>query len=200
LIFHRRLSTLHVPLQIAAVIWIGLILTAQRPNAWSRIWFSLAALFMIWASAGLVGLIKDLRVRRLGNMSVATVAILFVFAGTCLAGAMQLATLPKAWVNEGREELVVRFLQENIDEKDIIVAPTPQDAPLRYYSRLYGMPEQYYHRTTEFNRAFIVTVPVLGQYLDAVIMDYGLMDVVDLNSVRLLKEINGINIYEAIHK
>jgi hypothetical protein len=62
------------------------------------------------------------------------------------------------------------------------------------------MPEQYYYRTTEFNRAFIVTVPVLGQYLEAVIMDFGLMDVVDLNSVKLLKEINGMNIYEVIHK
>lgn len=111
-----------------------------------------------------------------------------------------MATLPQAWVHKGREELAVRFLQENIGEQDIIVAPTPQDAPLWYYSRLYGVPEQYYYRTTEFNRAFIVTVPVLGQYFDAVIMDYGLMDVVDLNSVKLLKEINGMNIYEAIHK
>jgi hypothetical protein len=200
LIFHRRLSTLRVPLQVAAVLWVGLILIVQRPNAWSRIWFSLAALFMIWASAGLVGLIKDLHLRRLGNVSAATIAILVVFAGTFLAGVRQLATFPQTWTDKSREELAVLFLKDNIQGKDIIVAPTPQDVPLWYYSRLYGVPERYFRRTTEFNRVFIVTVPVLGQYLDAVIMDYELMDVVDLASVKLLKEINGINIYEAIHK
>jgi hypothetical protein len=200
LVFHGRLSTLRVPLQVATVVWVGLILLVQRPNAWSRIWFSLAALFMIWAAAGLAGLIKDFHLRRLGNISAATIVILVVFAGTFLVGTRQLATLPQAWAHKGREELAVRFLRENIGEQDIIVAPTPQDARLWYYSRLYGMPEKYYYPTTEFNRAFIVTVPVLGQYLDAVIVDYGLMNAVDLNSVKLLKEINGMNIYEVMHK
>jgi hypothetical protein len=200
LIFHRRLSTLHVPLQIAAVIWIGLILAVQRPNAWSRIWFSLAALFMIWASAGLIGSIKSFHLHRLRDVSIATIMILFLFAGTFVAGVRRLADFPRIWKGSGREELAIMYLKDEIRANDIIVAPTPQDAPLWYYSRLHGIPERYFRRTTEFNHAYIITVPVLGQYREAVIMDFGLTDVIDLDSLKLIKEINGMNIYEAIHK
>jgi hypothetical protein len=117
-----------------------------------------------------------------------------------LAGARQLVAFPETWNGKSREELAVLFLKDKIQANDIIIAPTPQDAPLWYYSRLYSIPERYFHRTTEFDRAFIVTVPVLGQYRDDVLKDYGLTDVVDLNTMKLIKEINGINIFEVMHK
>jgi 4-amino-4-deoxy-L-arabinose transferase-like glycosyltransferase len=200
LIFHRKVSPLRIPLQVATVIWIGLILILQRPNAWPRIWFPLAALFMIWASAGLVGLVKDIRFAKLGNVSAAAILILVSIIGVLGSGMHRLSTLPQAWAHKGREEQAVLFLKDQLGEQDIIIAPTPQDAPLWYYSRLYGVPEKKFYRTTEFNRAFIVTVPVLGQYLDTVIMDYGLTDVIDLNSMKLVREINGMNIYQVLHK
>jgi 4-amino-4-deoxy-L-arabinose transferase-like glycosyltransferase len=200
LVFHRKLSPLRIPLQVATVLWIGLILILQRPNAWARIWFPLAALFMIWASAGLAGLIKDIRFARLGNVSAAAVLILVAILGVFGSGMPQLSTLPQAWAHQGREEQAVLFIKDKLGEQDIILAPTPQDAPLWYYSRLHGVPDRVFSRSDSFERAFLITVPILGQYKESVIEEYGLTDAVDMQTLKLLKEINGMNIYEVMHR
>ena len=200
LIFHRKVSPLRIPLQVATVIWIGLILILQRPNAWPRIWFPLAALFMIWASAGLVGLIKDIRFTKLGNVSAADILILVAIIGVFGSGMQQLSTLPQAWERKGREEQAVLFIKDKLGEQDIIIAPTPQDAPLWYYSRLHGVPDRYFSKSESFERAFLITVPKLGQYKESVIGEYGLTDAVVMQTLKLLKEINGMNIYEVMHR
>ena len=200
LIFHRKVSPLRIPLQVATVIWIGLILILQRPNAWPRIWFPLAALFMIWASAGLVGLIKDIRFTKLGNVSAADILILVAIIGVFGSGMQQLSTLPQAWAHQGREEQAVLFIKDKLGEQDIIIAPTPQDAPLWYYSRLHGVPDRYFSKSESFERAFLITVPKLGQYKESVIGEYGLTDAVVMQTLKLLKEINGMNIYEVMHR
>jgi len=200
LIFHRRLSSLRIPLQVATVIWIGLILILQRPNAWTRIWFPLAALFMIWASAGLAGLLKDIRLTKIRNVSAAALVILISILWVFAAGVQQLSTLPHAWSFKSREEMAVLILKDRLGEQDIIIAPSPQDAPLWYYSRLHGIPDRYFSRNDSFERAFLITVPRLGQYKESVIEEYGLTDAVDMQTLRLIREINGMNIYEVIHK
>ena len=200
LIFHRRLSAHRVPLQVATVVWIGLILVLQRPDAWSRIWFSLAALFMIWASAGLAGLIKDIRLGRLGNISAATLVITVALVGVFVAGARSLASLPHHWASRGREEQAVLFLKDKLGEGDIIIAPSPEDAPIWYYSKLYGIPDRYFARSKSFAHAYILTVPVLGQYRKSVIDGYGLTDVVDMETLKLVQGYSGLNIYEVTHK
>lgn len=200
LVFHRRLSAQRIPLQVTSAIWIGLVLIIQRPNAWSRIWFSLAVLFMIWASAGFAGLIKDIRLGKFWNISASTVVITCVLIGVFAMGAKLLATLPQAWAFKGREELAALFLKDRLGGQDIIIAPTPQDAPLWYYSRLYGVSDQYFAKNKPFTRAYILTIPVLGQPLHSVIDEFGLTDVVDMQTVRLLLGYSGLNIYEVMHK
>ena len=200
LAFHRRLSRLRIPIQVACVIWIGLVLIVQQPNAWSRIWFSLEALFMIWASAGLAGLLKDIRLTKVRNVSAAALVILISIIWVFAAGMQQLSTLPHAWSFKSREERAVLIIKDMLGEQDIIIAPSPQDAPLWYYSRLHGIPDRYFSRKDSFERAFLITVPKLGQYKESVIEEYGLTDAVDLQTLRLIQEINGMNIYEVIHK
>jgi 4-amino-4-deoxy-L-arabinose transferase-like glycosyltransferase len=200
LVFHRRLSAHRFPLQVAFAIWIGLVLIIQRPNAWSRIWFSLAALFVIWASAGIVGLIKDIRLRNFWNLSASTALITCVLIGVFAVGVKSLATLPQAWASKGREEQAVLFLKDRLGGQDIIIAPSPQDAPLWYYSRLYGISDQYFARNQPFTRAYVLALPVQGQPLHSVIDEFGLTDVVDMQTVRLLQGYSGLNIYEVMHK
>jgi hypothetical protein len=200
LVFHRRLSPLRIPLQVATVIWIVFVLVVQRPSAWPRIWFSLSTLFIIWASAGLVGLIKDFRFSRLKNVSAATVVTICAGIGLFVTGALLLSTLPQAWASKGRDEQVIMFLKDKLGEQDIIVAPTPQDAPLWYYSRVYGIPDRYFARSNSFERAFMVIAPVSGQYRKSVIDEFGLTDVVDLQSLKLVQGFSGLNIYEVMHK
>jgi hypothetical protein len=54
LIFHRRLSTSRVPLQLAALLWIAALIIIQRPDAWAKVWLFLLPLMLLWAAAGTV--------------------------------------------------------------------------------------------------------------------------------------------------
>jgi hypothetical protein len=200
LIFHRKLSTMRIPLQLAMVVWIGIVLVVLQPDALIRIWFSFAALFAIWASAGLVGLLKGFHLRRIKNISVATVVITCAGIVLFIAGVQLLVTLPHTWAVKGRDEKVVMFLKDKLGEQDIIVAPSPQDASLWYYAKIYGIPNRYFTKSNSFNRAFIITNPVNGQYRKSVIEQFGLTDVVDLQSLKLVQGFSGLNIYEVMHK
>jgi hypothetical protein len=95
---------------------------------------------------------------------------------------------------------VVMFLKDKLGEQDIIVAPSPQDASLWYYAKIYGIPNRYFTKSNSFNRAFIITNPVNGQYRKSVIEQFGLTDVVDLQSLKLVQGFSGLNIYEVMHK
>lgn len=200
-IFHRRLSSLRIPIQAPASVWIAIILVVQRPNAWSRIWFPILALFAIWGSAGIAGLIKDFRIPKLRNVSLAIIPVSIAFIWIFSAGIKAIYDIPEAWASKGKEESAILFLKDRLGEQDIIVAPTPQDAPLWYYSRLYGIADRYFSRNSRpFQQAFLITVPKLGQYKQTVLEEFGLADSVDLQEIKLLKEINGMNIYEVPHK
>lgn len=200
LVFHRKLSLLRIPIQVALVIWIGFVLIVLKPGAWSRIWFSLAALFMVWASAGIVGMIKDIHMRRLRNISAATLVIVCTGLALIAAGVRLIPSLSHEWAQKGTDERMILFLKDKLTEQDIIIAPSPQDAPLWYYSRVYGISNRYFDRNKSFTRAFIITLPSEGQYRKSVIEEYGLTDVIDLQSLKLLQGFSGLNIYEVMHK
>ncbi len=145
-------------------------------------------------------MLKDIRLTKIRNVSAAAVLILLASIGVFISGGRQLSTIPQEWSFKGRDERAVLFLRERLGTQDIIIAPTPQDAPLWYYSRLYGIPDRHFSKTISFERAYLVTVPVLGQYHKKVIEEVGLTDMVDMQSLRLIQEITGMNIYEVNHK
>jgi hypothetical protein len=62
LIFHRRISTIRVPIQLSAVLWIFALIILQRPNAWAKVWLFLLPLMLMWAAAGSVGLLRKIRI------------------------------------------------------------------------------------------------------------------------------------------
>lgn len=117
-----------------------------------------------------------------------------------VSGVRQLSSIPQVWSFKGRDERAVLFLMERLGAQDVIIAPTPQDSPLWYYSRLYGIPDRHFSKTSSFERAYLLTVPALGQYRKEVIEEYGLTDAVDMQTLVLIQEINGMNIYEVKHK
>jgi len=95
---------------------------------------------------------------------------------------------------------VVLFIKDKLGKNDAIIAPSPQDATLWYYAKIYGIPDRYFARTKSFDHAFIITMPSSGQYRKSVIEEFGLTDVVDVDTMKLLTAITGLNIYEAAHK
>jgi hypothetical protein len=159
LILHRRISGQKVPLQLAALAWIGILLLAQRPNAWARIWLFLLPLVFIWSAAGIIGSLKALPLKLPQRFSLAAVAVGAAMLVVAIQAIRVLPSLPDQWVAKGEAENIVLFLKDDIQESDFILVTSPDDAPVWYYSRLYGIADAHFDNTRPFNRAFIIVNP-----------------------------------------
>jgi hypothetical protein len=202
LLFHRRLSTTRVPLQLAALLWIIVLLILQRPNAWSKVWVFLQPIILIWAAAGIFGLLQKARLKFARRLSLAAV----VFGLALLAGIWQAARLvpqlPGLWAIRGDEENAVLFVQRQLQEGDLIVVAPPEDAPVWYYSELHGIPDvRFDPRNSAFERALVLVDPVEGQTPASVVAERGPdQTVLDVESARLLETFGKIKVFEVPRK
>jgi hypothetical protein len=194
LVFHRRLSAHRVPIQLAAIAWFAILLLIVRPLPWTRIWFFLLAPVLIWCSAGTAGLLKDFHVKALRNVSPAIILIAGLALYPLIGAVKGVAALPAALTRIGREEAVVLFLRGQLRDGDLIVVPSPENAPIWYYAKVDGISDQYFDANRLYDRAFIVTLPVKEQRAETLAEQYHLTGV-DWSSPRLLQELKGLYIY-----
>jgi hypothetical protein len=132
-----------VPLQAAALLWIGFALIVQRVAPLARVWMFLLPLFTIWASAGLIGLtglaglILPRRLHPAGRWAVFTIAVLLPTAALAAAipGTASMRGAP------GAEEGIARYLQAHIQPGDRVAVQSPVSTPLEYYFLEYGLPQ-----------------------------------------------------------
>ena len=94
--------------------------------------------------------------------------------------------LPAAWAARGDEEAAVLFVQSQLQEGDLIVVASPDDAPVWYYSELHGIPDARFDiRNPAFERTLVLVDPVEGQTPASVIAERGpdptLLDVESCN-------------------
>jgi hypothetical protein len=198
LLFHWRISKIRVPLQAAALGWIAILLVVQRPNAWSKVWVFLQPLMLIWAAAGIFGLLAKARLKFLRNFSLAAVVIALALLGEVWQAAWLAPQLPGLWARRGSDEKTVLYLQNRLQEDDLIVVTAPEDAPVWYYSELHGIPEASFDlRRTNFKRALVLVVPADDQTPASVIADRGPESVpLDVESARLLETIGKMQVFE----
>ena len=202
LLFHRRLSTTRVPLQLAALLWIIVLLILQRPDAWTKVWVFLQPLILIWAAAGILGLLKKVHLKFARGLSVAVI----VFGLALLSGTWQAARLvpqlPGLWAIRGDEENAVLFVQSQLQEGDLIVVAPPDDAPVWYYSELHGIPDvRFDPRNLAFERALVLVDPVEGQTPASVIEERGPeQSILDVESASLLGTFGKIQVFEVPRK
>jgi hypothetical protein len=202
LLFHWRLSTTRVPLQLAAFLWIIVLLILQRPNAWTKVWVFLQPLILIWAAAGIFGLLQKIRLKFVRGLSLAVI----VFGLALLAGIWQAAwlvpQLPGLWAIRGDEENAVLFVQRQLQESDLIVVAPPDDAPVWYYSELHGIPDVRFDlRNSAFERALVLVDPVEGQTPASVIAERGPdQAVLDVESAHLLEAFGKMQVFEVPRK
>ena len=140
LALHRRISRPKVPLQAAALLWIGIALIVQRVAPLARVWMFLLPLFITWASAGLIGLaglILPGRLHAAGRWGVFTIAVLLPAAALAAAipGTASMRGAP------GAEEGVALYLQAHIQPGDRVAVQSPVSTPLEYYFLEYGLPQ-----------------------------------------------------------
>ncbi len=117
------------------------MILVQRPNAWPKVWLFLFPLVLIWAAAGIIGLLAKIRSSILGSLPLAG----GIFGLALLAGIMHAAwlapQLPAAWGGQGDEEKSVLFVQSQLREGDLIIVSPPDDASVWYYSKLHQIPD-----------------------------------------------------------
>jgi hypothetical protein len=201
LIFHRKLSTTRVPLQLATFLWIGVLLIVQRPNAWSKVWVFLLPLMLIWVSAGTFGLLQKVQLKFVGNLSVAGI----VSAVGILFGVWHVLwlvpQLPSLWSEQGDEENAVIFVQSQLQNNDLIVVAPPDDAPVWYYSKLHGIGDQYLDIENPFTRIWVFVDSVESQTPVTVLEKRGPdLLLVDLGSCNLREQFGKMQVYECTHE
>jgi hypothetical protein len=194
LVFHRRLSTHRFPMQLAGLVWFLIVLVIVRPLPWSRIWFFLMAPMLIWCSAGTAGLLKDLRIRRVSNVSVSYVLIAVLMVYSFVGAWQALLALPQARASVGREEAAVLYLAERLEEDDLILTRSPQNAAIWYYGRLHGVPDYHFDPGYSHQRVFLLTRPAKEQRVADLMQRYGLSDAA-WSSPRLLRDFRGLEIF-----
>jgi hypothetical protein len=175
LVFHRRITTQRVPLQLAALAWLAVELPLQRPYPWIKIWSFLFPLFLMWGTAGLLALVKGIRLKALKNTSLAgilTGAVLVVVVSASLTSAMYTYRGVNA---PGEIENTTLFLKSQLQPGDIVVVADPDDAPLWYYFELHQVPPGYVIdiQKEPFQRAFVLVNPAYRQTLKSVINERG---------------------------
>ena len=175
LVFHRRIATHRVPLQLAALVWLAVELLLQRPYPWIKIWSFLFPLFLMWGTAGLLALVKGIHLKAIKNASLAgivTGAVLVVVVSASLISA----TYTYRRVNApGEIENTTLFLKSQLQPGDIVVVADPDDAPLWYYFEMHQVLPGYVIdiQKKPFQRAFVLVNPAYRQTLKSVINDRG---------------------------
>jgi hypothetical protein len=175
LVFHRRIATHRLPLQLAALAWLAVELPVQRPYPWIKIWSFLFPLFLMWGSAGLLALLKNIRLKAWKYASPAgilTGATLVVVVSASLFSAIYHYRTVNA---PGEIESTTLFLKSQLQPGDIVVVANPDDAPLWYYFELHQVPDSYVIdiQKKPFQRAFVLVNPAYKQSLKTVINERG---------------------------
>jgi hypothetical protein len=198
LIFHRRLSGARVPLHLAALAWIATLLLIQRPNAWSKVWVFLLPLMFLWAAAGIFGLLRKVHFGPGGKFSLAAIAFAAVLLVGIWHGLWLIPQFPELWAIKGEEEKAVLYIQEQLQEHDLIIVAPTADAAVWYYSEWHGIPEVYFNiKDTDFKRAFVIVNLAEGQTVSAVIDARGPSpNRLEVDSAQLLDTFGSLQVYE----
>ncbi|HMN59194.1 MAG TPA: glycosyltransferase family 39 protein, partial [Anaerolinea sp.] len=165
-------------LQSAALLFLSLILLAQRPNSMPRIWLWLLPLCLIFSAAGFVGLFQRLFASRITQpfikTSLAALTVLLIL-GSSLWYGWQISPKPGQPYGGREVEQITRYLKDIVTPDDVIVPSSFSNAPLWYYARLLGIPNPIYRsiKSRPSYRAYVIVYPDIGDTVEKVILENG---------------------------
>ena len=143
LVFHRRISKVRFSLQAAFFIAMLAFLVIQRPNSMPRIWLWMQPLFLIWAAAGLIGLLEllfGLETRARAVRIALTGFVIIITLGGSLWLGWKASPKPGQPYPGSEAEDVARFLKERVTPDDVIVPSNGANANYWYYLRYVEIP------------------------------------------------------------
>ena len=153
LLFHRRIQSGRWPVALALAGWTVLLILARRPEAFDRFWSWLLAPLLLLCTAGLVetcGLIKFKRLPLAGSL--AGVAILALVVASLLA----MPGIPGRWAKVGNPQASAQYLVSALRPGDEVLAGYPNNAPVWYYLKTAGIPENVWQADMNSSRYYLV--------------------------------------------
>jgi hypothetical protein len=207
LVYHRSLSSVRIPIQLAAIVFPAVDLTIQRPDSAPRVWLFLLPLFLIWASAGLIAPFRKVRLfpRHADRSFVGSLRLSQVIMALGVVGAVGLGVAnaivyyPQFKHPQSLEETTALYLKSQLQPGDVIAISSPYDMAVIYYLDYYGVPKSDTKgiSSQHFDRVLAAVYPGAGQTLESVLV-WTKIDPqkIDLASARLLSTVGGALIYE----
>ena len=174
LALHKRISRQKAPLQVAAVLWILVAIVLQRVAPLARVWMFLLPLYIIWSTAGILGLLWlaiPARVQPQASGLVFLAAIL-------IPGVVMISSFTQTAASgnaPGAEEGITLYFQEHLQPGDIVVAQSPIATPLQYYFQAYGLPPgSFDYQAADPQKLWVVVSRRYDQTVESVLRRRGL--------------------------
>jgi 4-amino-4-deoxy-L-arabinose transferase-like glycosyltransferase len=197
LIFHKKISAIRFPLQLAAALWISILLVIQRPEALEKVWVFLLPLMLIWASAGVMGFLQKIHLNFAYHPTMAFVVagILILMGGW--SSFRWIPRLPELWSQRGEVENAVLFFKKSINVTDLIVVDSPDDSSVWFYALVHGIDNIHFDKRIPYTRAWILVAPTDGQTYTSVLAHRG-PDIppLDLASIKFVQAVGTRKIFE----
>jgi hypothetical protein len=173
-LFHRRASSLRVPLALALLLCVGPLVLVQRVIPFERVWLFALPLYFIGAAAGLAMALEPLLDRLRWRSAIVLIAVVVaLFAGQRVerSGSVYIS-------NESRGlPAVAVWLKGHLTSGDSVIASASSDAPLRYYLRNEGVSISYLgvpnRKDLAPHRMFVVLNEVAGDTVERVLETAG---------------------------
>lgn len=197
LTLHKKISKQKFPLQFAFLIWIMILLIARRPNMLPRLWSFLAAPLLIWSAGGIIEPLKLLSAIFKNKLPLARIFLGTALVPIFLLGILTIPTIPDHWKQKSSVESAAIYLKDQLQEGDLVTASSEYSPPLRYYFRIYSIPQEYLRRSGPFQRAFIVMGGQGGETPESGAPNNSPnRSMVNLNTIKIVLQFDDLVIYE----
>jgi hypothetical protein len=188
-----------VPLAVAGLIWIGTALVVQRVAPWPRIWLFLLPLFIIWISAGSIGLLDLIfgRFPRMGYIKQGIIGLLILLP--LLTGFVRGYTqYSQKLGSRGEPEEIAYFLEDYLEPRDVVVVTSPDTIVLKYYLMRNDLSEEFteLRKDKAFDHALVIVNKALGQTLNYVLDRRSFSDDVRTESAEEIYSTKRFSIYK----
>jgi hypothetical protein len=202
-LFYRKISNQKLPLQVFLALGVVVLLVLQRVSPLPRIWIYLEAFYLMFAAAGLIGLV-ELLLRKAaepvlsGRILALAIPLVFLGAFTSILTArgqnpvfLDRDILPEAYA--------ANYLADHLKPEDTIVATGPVDIQTAYYLSLHGISfDRFYQRDhpVEIQNA-LVMLRENSKYKtpESVVNFFKLDQALDLSAAELVFEYATVQIY-----
>lgn len=203
-LFQKKSNLIRTSFPFVLLIFSASFVLLRRVAPFDRMWLYILPVFLIWASAGLVGLynfvMRWINPDRFWLSAVVKFGLLILIVAPMYRGGVTMYT--KQISNGSSAENVTILLETILIPGDIVVTTFPNDALIRYYFDLYTLNdgETFSDRDGNFKSAFVVVDEAAGQTIQMVLEKEKIsLESVDLSSVIVIGEAYPLKVYQLDH-